>query len=101
MELPEKSTIIAKLKSSGYEDDKAEEILHSLSNIDNSLIPALVEWVEKDTIADITIEGYSLKSLVDNNMKPPAAFLTLDWLIREPDSARAAIESGYDSIKSK
>ena len=53
----------------------------------------LQEWVEK--LPQIIIEGYSYKTLVENyGMKPIGAFLTLDWLIREPQKALTSLKKG-------
>ncbi len=32
-------------------------------------------------------------------MKPPAALLTLDWLLREPDKAVASLRKGHDWVR--
>jgi len=49
---------------------------------------------------EMEIEGYTLTRLIDQHtLKPIAAFLTLDWLVREPETARAVIARGYDRIK--
>ena len=34
-----------------------------------------------------------------HNMKPIAAFLTLDWLSREPEAAIASLKCGYDRVR--
>ncbi len=34
-----------------------------------------------------------------HKMNPIAAFLTLDWLIREPEQAIESLKHGYDFIK--
>jgi len=48
----------------------------------------------------LEIEGYTIARLVsEHSMKPIAAFLTLDWLAREPEAARASLARGHDRIK--
>jgi hypothetical protein len=45
------------------------------------------------------VEGYSIERLMKEfGMNPIAAFLALDWLIRDPDTARALIKRGFDRI---
>ncbi len=49
--------------------------------------------------SSVTIKGWNLKRLVEEyKMKPTSAFLTLDWLIREPDAAAKSLAKGYDTI---
>jgi len=33
------------------------------------------------------------------DMNPIAGFLTLDWLMKEPEKAKLTLEQGYDTIK--
>lgn len=61
---------------------------------------AFVAWLEKGTIPDEPrYEGYSAQSLaLKHNLQPVAAFLTLDWLATEPETAKRAISEGYDQV---
>jgi hypothetical protein len=45
------------------------------------------------------VEGYSLARLVrDYALQEPGAFLMLDWLLKEPIAAKAALARGFDSV---
>jgi hypothetical protein len=46
------------------------------------------------------VQGYTAQRLVDEyQFTPPNAFVTLDWLIREPAKAVKALSEGYDIIE--
>jgi hypothetical protein len=47
----------------------------------------------------IEVEGYTVKQLeTEHGMKPIAALLTLDWLLREPEKAKASLKRGHDRV---
>jgi hypothetical protein len=99
MTIPEAAIIVAKLKGAGYSDRKADDVAARLASIDPSLHAGVTEWVMNDRIVDMSVADYSLRSLIQTqNMKPPAAFLTLDWLVRDPATASAAIRAGHDRV---
>lgn len=60
------------------------------------------EFLDSHEIPEIEVEGYTIKRLIDqHDMKPPAAFLTLDWLMRSPDEAKKSLTKGHDWIGKK
>lgn len=53
------------------------------------------EWCSRNETPEFSVEGFSYKGLVIKwRMKPVGAFITLDWLIREPEKAKAALQKG-------
>ena len=45
------------------------------------------------------VEGYTAQRLMqERHMKPVAAFLTLDWLLKEPAAALKALARPYDVV---
>lgn len=70
-----------------------------------ALSPAVKEvfvewWCTGDLDTELEIEEYTLKRLIEErSLKPIAAFLTLNWLLREPATARPVVDRGYDRIK--
>jgi hypothetical protein len=45
----------------------------------------------------LRIQGYTLQRLIDkHDLEPIGAFLTIGWLIHEPDGALQALSEGYD-----
>ena len=65
----------------------------------NKLQPIIAEsfdlWLNQGKLPDIDVEGYSYHILVnDYGMKPVGAFLTLDWLCRDPQKALLSLKNG-------
>ena len=61
---------------------------------------AFLQWWQTGVL-DRTLEiaGYTLTRLIHGHaMSPIAAFLTLDWLDREPENAKASLGRGHDQI---
>lgn len=53
------------------------------------------EWMESGRTPQLEVEGYTYNNLIEKfNMKPVGAFITLDWLIREPEVATKALKRG-------
>ena len=87
--------IIKKLISVGYPEKAAKAISMELSQIDSSLNIALASWVDNEVETDMTIEGITLSELqAKYKMSYPAALLTMDWLIKDPELAKKSIQRG-------
>ena len=79
----------------GYKADAAKLLIVSLSRINGKLQPLLDAWLKNESEGDIVVEGISLMALKKkHNLKYPAALLSIDWLIREPEKAKAASIKG-------
>lgn len=85
------------MKYLGCPEERAIVIEKRLNEIQEELKPMLTQWLENGTIDEtIIIEGYSVADFMkDYEMEFTGAILTLDWLIREPQKAKAAIAEGY------
>jgi hypothetical protein len=60
------------------------------------------KFLETGDLPKLEIEGWNLKRLTqEKSLHPIGAFTMLDWLIREPEKAKAALDRGFDSIISK
>lgn len=87
--------IINKLISAGYPEKAAKSTALELTQIDDSLNNALASWIENNSETDMTVEGLTLSELqAKHKMSYPAALLTIDWLIKDPQTAREAITRG-------
>lgn len=59
----------------------------------------LVNFLETGKIEEINLLGYSVEILKEKHgMTELAAYLTLDWLIREPDKAVKSLLRGHDVV---
>lgn len=79
----------------GYPEKKALSVASDLLKIDASLVDALQRWLFTEEETDFQIEGFVLSELKHKfDMTYPAALLTMDWLIKEPEQAIKSINRG-------
>ncbi|MCL2310900.1 MAG: hypothetical protein FWC41_00215 [Firmicutes bacterium] len=76
----------------GYKK-RGERILDKIYAMDEEILDSFRHWFYTNEIEDIEVEGYTVHSLMDNNpsLNVVGAFLTLDWLLREPCKAKEMI----------
>ena len=87
--------IMEVLVSNGYPEKQAQMTAAELLQIDASLQPLLAQWIENGVETDVEAEGFSLVWLMKQyKMMYPAALLTIDWLIKEPEIAVNAVRKG-------
>jgi len=83
----------------GYSEKGAELVTRQLLQLDPKLADAFARWWQDGNTTDIEIEGFTMQRLInEHDMNPIAAFLTLDWLIREPNKALISLAKGHDSV---
>ena len=91
----ERTEIIRILKEEGYPDFMLEKTADKIEAFNPDMATGFSEFCIQGTIPEIEVEGYNYKSLVEEyGMKPVGAFITLDWLVREPDNAKNALIKG-------
>ena len=79
----------------GYPQKQAISIASDLQAIDPALQNGLQSWLADQTETDYLIEGFKLSDLKQKfDMTYPAALLTMDWLIKEPELAKKSIQRG-------
>lgn len=79
----------------GYPDYMLTNTVAKIMAMNPELKKDFDTWFEKGILSDRIIEGYTLAKLVsDYGMNTVGAFLTMDWLVREPDFAKKALQSG-------
>ena len=84
-----------KLMERGYNEKQAIVTAKELLTIDEMLKGAISLWMDKDKETDFTIEGVCLSNLKAKfKMTYPAALLTMDWVIKEPEKAKNALIKG-------
>ena len=90
-----KVEIVQALQKHQYNQIQADGVANELSQIDSQLIPLLEKWIQDDTETDYAVEGFSILEFMSlYNMAYPAALLTIDWLIKDPQTATTAIKKG-------
>ncbi len=82
-----------------YPKAGAEMVASKIMNLQPALRDDFVKWWKSGEIPVLEIEGISMSVLLkQHKLNPIGAFLTLDWLIREPEKAAQAIARGYDKV---
>lgn len=83
-----------KLTEQGYQSKMAEMVAKELMNVDTRLNPLVEKWLNGEN-DDYASQGYSIFGLMkERNMTYPAALLTIDWLIKEPEKAKQSLKRG-------
>ena len=84
----ERNIIIELLKKQGYPSFMLDKTATKIENLSQPLKEAFSMWVDCGIEPSFSIQGYSYQTLIEKfDMKPIGAFLTLDWIIREPEKA--------------
>lgn len=83
------------LISRGYTEKQALVVASELLQMDDSLQEGFRCWLASEEETDYTVEGFKLSELKYKfDMTYPAALLTIDWLIKEPERAIKSINRG-------
>lgn len=80
-----------------YSDMAAALVAKELMKIEDDLKPLLQSWLQDDSNnQDYLIAGYSISQLQkERGMTYPAAILTIDWLMKDPDKAKVSLNNPY------
>lgn len=91
-----KQRIVEILIARGYTEKQAKVLGESLSKIDASLKVGLDKWlINESEEADYNIHGFTLSEIKQKfKMTYPAALLSMDWVLREPEKATKSINNG-------
>ena len=90
-----KDVIVEILREIHYTEQQAHSVASELILIDGQLIPMLEKWAYKKIESDVIVGDFSLMELKGKyKMTYPAALLTMDWLIKDPVTAKNCIIKG-------
>ena len=90
-----KDFIKEKLIREGYNDKMADAVASELVQVGGSLTPLVEKWVNDGKTVDFESHGYSITGLMKSRgMTYPAALLTIDWLIKQPEIALRSLKRG-------
>ena len=80
----------------GYQEESAKTVLDDLLHLSEPLAKMLNNWLDDENKqSDYTIDEFSITRLQkERGMKYPAALLTMDWLVKEPEDARRSLNKG-------
>jgi hypothetical protein len=74
-------------------ESQADGVVDKIGKLSPDIYTAFESWFNTGVIKDIEVEGYTVASLRQKkkNMNIIGAYLTLDWLRREPQKAKLAL----------
>lgn len=79
----------------GYTQKQALLLSKELKDIDERLKPALDNWMKDETETEFMAEGFTILRLKQQyGMTYPAALLSIDWILKDPDNAVKCIKKG-------
>ncbi len=80
----------------GYNEKTARMVLPDLLGLSEPLKSLLKAWLENEKQqSDYAIAGFSVSEMQkERGMNYPAALLTIDWLIKEPETAKKSLTKG-------
>jgi hypothetical protein len=73
--------------------------INDVCGMDSEVQRRTMKFLETGEVEDVEIEGYTIKKLTEMGMNALAAFLSQNWLLKNPDEAKAMLKRGWDSIK--
>ena len=83
------------LMERGYTEKQAAFVASDLLKLDDNLKNGLQRWLVSGEETDYTIEGVRLSELKRKfGMTYPAALLSMDWIVKEPELAMKSINRG-------
>lgn len=91
----DKQTLRQLLLDNGYPNHMIEKTVEKIGHFQPVIRDAFSNWVANGVEPTIEIQGYSFSQLrLDYGMKAIGAFITLDWLIRNPENAAKSLKRG-------
>jgi hypothetical protein len=92
--------IAARLVSEfGYSQASADTTARDLIACVPAVWDAFSCWWQTGDFGPLEVEGFCAEQLVrDHGLLAPGAFLMLDWLLKHPNAAKAALTRGHDSV---
>lgn len=74
-------------------ESQVDGIVEKISKLAPDIYAAFESWFNTGVVKEIEVEGYTVASLRQKkkNMNIVGAYLTLDWIRREPEQAKFAL----------
>lgn len=91
----EKEQIIQILLQNNCPEVQVDAMANKILCFKPQILASFEQWTYDGAFPELEMEGYTIKLLCDDyGLHPIGAFVTLDWLSREPDKATAALRRG-------
>lgn len=98
--LPKDKELVSRLTGEfGYPSSGAQLLVQEIGKLDLQLHDAFNLWWCTGQIPTVEIDGYTVQKLmIEKQMNPIAAILTLDGLLKSPSAMKASLQRGYDRV---
>ena len=74
-----------------YKNSQVDSVVDKILAFSPPIADSFQKWLDTGEIDGLEVEGYTVNSILKiRPMKTVAAFLALDWLAKDPASAKAA-----------
>lgn len=92
----DKKNILNLLEQRGYDSRSAQLVIDDLLQLCSPLNEYFEAWLNEESFSqDYAKNGYSLLGLMsERKMTYPAALLTIDWVIKDPNAAIKSLNRG-------
>lgn len=92
----ERNVLLDLLKEEGYPAHMFDNTIEKIDKFQPDIAKVFLLWLKEGKTPCISVAGFSFSDLTGQyGMKPVGAFITLDWLIRDPEKASKALKAGY------
>lgn len=93
--------ILSKYPDKYTKESIQKNLIPNLQKMQPLLQKGLLEFLTKNTLLEINLLGFTIQSLKANHsMNEIAAYITLNWILEEPEKAISSLEKGHDRIDS-
>ena len=76
-----------------YKNSQVDGIVEKIGRFSPKVAAAFENWLDTGKTDDTEVEGYTADAILKKKpMKIVAAYLTLDWLEREPEMAKETLD---------
>lgn len=84
------------LLSRGCPAQQVDTITAKIEKLSPQLKPSMYEWLEHELMPVVDVDGYTTAAIMEKfkGMQYPAAILLLDWFLKDPETAKQAINKG-------
>ena len=87
------------LEKRGYSKDGAAAATEHIMEMDPKIKQDFIRWSNSGVLPELVIEGFDLPGLMSSlGMTEVSAFITLDWLLKDPEAAKQALSAPMDKI---
>jgi hypothetical protein len=91
----DRNILLTLLKEENYPAHMLDKTIEKLEKLQPEILSAFTQWLSDGKTPSISIENFSFQDLTMKfGMTPVGAFITLDWLVREPEKAKRSLERG-------